>query len=31
VLSQGHLLSEGTLAQIQADPKVRAVYAGGRK
>ncbi|MES2532951.1 MAG: ATP-binding cassette domain-containing protein [Pseudomonadota bacterium] len=31
VLSQGKLLSEGTLAQIQADPKVRAVYAGGRK
>ena len=31
VLSQGQLLSEGTLAQIQADPKVRAVYAGGRK
>ncbi len=31
VLHQGKRLAEGTLAQIQADPAVRAVYAGGRK
>jgi len=28
VLHQGKLLSEGTVAQVQADPKVQAVYLG---
>jgi branched-chain amino acid transport system permease protein len=31
VLHQGQLLAQGSLAAIQADPAVRAVYAGGRK
>jgi branched-chain amino acid transport system permease protein len=31
VLHQGKLLARGALAQIQADPAVRAVYAGARK
>jgi branched-chain amino acid transport system permease protein len=31
VLHQGKLLARGPLAQIQADPAVRAVYAGARK
>ncbi len=31
VLHQGRLLASGTLAQVQADPGVQAVYAGGRK
>jgi branched-chain amino acid transport system permease protein len=31
VLHQGKLLARGRLAQIQADPAVRAVYAGARK
>lgn len=31
VLHQGQRLAEGELATIQADPAVRAVYAGGRK
>jgi branched-chain amino acid transport system permease protein len=31
VLHQGRLLSEGSLEQVQADPAVRAVYAGGHK
>jgi branched-chain amino acid transport system permease protein len=31
VLHQGQLLAQGALATIQADPAVRAVYAGGRK
>ncbi|WP_026285491.1 ATP-binding cassette domain-containing protein [Thiomonas sp. FB-6] len=31
VLHQGALLARGDLAQMQADPSVRAVYAGGRK
>jgi len=31
VLHQGRLLSEGKLATVQADPAVRAVYAGGHK
>src|SRR5690606_33306714 len=30
VLHQGRLLASGPLAAIQADPAVRAVYAGGR-
>lgn len=31
VLSQGQLLAQGSLASIQADPAVRAVYAGAKK
>ena len=31
VLHQGQLLAQGSLAAIQADPAVRAVYAGGKK
>jgi branched-chain amino acid transport system permease protein len=31
VLHQGRRLASGTLAQIQAEPAVQAVYAGGRK
>ncbi len=31
VLHQGRLLAQGDLVTIQADPAVRAVYAGGRK
>jgi branched-chain amino acid transport system permease protein len=31
VLHQGRRLAQGSLAQVQADPAVRAVYAGGRK
>ncbi|MBS0452436.1 MAG: ATP-binding cassette domain-containing protein [Proteobacteria bacterium] len=31
VLHQGRLLDKGSLAEIQASPAVRAVYAGGRK
>ncbi len=31
VLHQGRLLAEGSLAQVQADPQVRAVYAGAGK
>jgi len=31
VLHQGRLLASGTLAEIQADVNVQAVYAGGRK
>lgn len=31
VLHQGRLLSQGSLAAVQADPAVRAVYAGGHK
>jgi ABC-type branched-subunit amino acid transport system ATPase component len=31
VLHQGRLLAQGDLATIQANPAVRAVYAGGRK
>ncbi len=31
VMHQGQLLAEGSLAEIQIDPAVRAVYAGGRK
>ncbi len=31
VLHHGRLLASGGLAAIQADPAVRAVYAGGRK
>jgi branched-chain amino acid transport system permease protein len=31
VLHQGRLLAQGDLPTIQADPAVRAVYAGGRK
>ena len=31
VLHQGRLLASGTLAQLQADAAVQAVYAGGRK
>jgi urea transport system ATP-binding protein len=28
VLHQGKLLSEGSVAQVQADPKVQQVYLG---
>ena len=28
VLHQGKVLSEGTVAQVQADPKVQEVYLG---
>jgi len=31
VLHQGRRLAQGPLAQVQADPAVRAVYAGGHK
>lgn len=31
VFDQGALLAEGTLDQIQSDPKVKSVYAGARK
>jgi branched-chain amino acid transport system permease protein len=31
VLHQGRLLAEGSLAEVQADARVRAVYAGGSK
>jgi branched-chain amino acid transport system permease protein len=31
VLHQGALLARGELAAIQAEPAVRAVYAGGSK
>jgi len=31
VLHQGRLLAQGSLADVQADPAVRAVYAGGHK
>jgi len=31
VMHQGRLLAEGSLAQVQANEKVRAVYAGGHK
>jgi branched-chain amino acid transport system permease protein len=31
VLHQGRMLAKGTLQDMQADPAVRAVYAGGRK
>jgi branched-chain amino acid transport system permease protein len=31
VLHQGRKLAQGSLAEVQADPAVRAVYAGGRK
>ena len=31
VLHQGRRLAQGSLAQVQADPAVRAVYAGGHK
>ena len=29
VLHQGHVLSEGTISQVQSDPKVIEVYLGG--
>lgn len=28
VMHFGHVLSEGTIAQIEADPRVRDVYLG---
>jgi branched-chain amino acid transport system permease protein len=31
VLHQGRMLARGSLEQMQADPAVRAVYAGARK
>ena len=31
VLHQGRLLAQGALQALQADPRVRAVYAGARK
>ena len=31
VLNQGRQLAQGSLAQMQADPAVQAVYAGGHK
>src|SRR5690606_5086132 len=31
VLHQGRLLARGSLAQVQANQQVRAVYAGGHK
>ncbi|WP_454556840.1 branched-chain amino acid ABC transporter ATP-binding protein/permease [Hydrogenophaga borbori] len=31
VLHQGRLLARGSLREVQADPRVRAVYAGGHK
>lgn len=31
VLHQGRLLARGTLSEVQADERVRAVYAGGHK
>ncbi len=31
VLHQGKLLAQGNIAEVQADPAVRAVYAGGTK
>jgi branched-chain amino acid transport system permease protein len=31
VLHQGRLLAEGSLAEVQGDARVRAVYAGGSK
>jgi ABC-type branched-subunit amino acid transport system ATPase component len=31
VLHNGALLAKGTVAAIQADPSVRAVYVGGEK
>jgi branched-chain amino acid transport system permease protein len=31
VLHQGRLLAQGPLADLQADPRVRAVYAGAQK
>jgi len=31
VLHQGHLLAEGTVAEIQGNEKVKTVYGGGSK
>jgi len=31
VLHQGRLLASGSIAEVQANPAVRAVYAGGTK